>query len=106
MAMVTKAHPTKTTRERNPLEAHDVVPQRAQCGQDHQRGHRRQQDLAGLLDAGVAPDAAVEAEDPVGDEVDGQGQDEEHAEVLPVDGGGAIAEVGHLGGAVARPQRR
>ena len=78
----------------------DVVPQRAQSRQHHQRGQGRQQDLACLLDAGVAPDAAVETEHPVGAQVDGQGQDQEEAEVLPVDGGSAVPEVGHLGGSV------
>ena len=78
----------------------DVVPQRPQSREHHQRGQGRQQDLACLLDAGVTPDAAVETEHPVGAQVDGQGQDEEEAEVLPVDSGSAVPEVGHLGGSV------
>ena len=85
MAMVTKAQPTRTTTQRDSLEGgsssrcHELsISSHTSLNPASTRGgDRRQQDLARLLDAGVAPDAAVEAEHPVGAQVDDEGDDDE-----------------------------
>ena len=86
--------------ERDPLEV-DHAPHRTHRREQDDGDGGRQQHLPGLLDAGVAPDATVEAEHPVGAEVDHESEDQEQEEVLPVLGGRPVPQVGDLGHAVA-----
>ena len=71
--------------------------------QHHQDAHHhggRQDQLAGLLNAGVAPHPAVQPEDVVGHQRDDQGHGQEGGQVLPVQPWGLVPEVGDLGQAV------
>ena len=93
-------HPMTMTVDRHVLQP--VAP--AQRVEGHQHAHHdrgRQDQLAGLLGAGVAPHAAVEPEDVVGGQGDHQRHDQEDRQVLPVETGCLVPEVGDLGEAVS-----
>ena len=66
---------------------------------DHARG--RQDQLAGLFGSGVAPHPSVQAEDVVGHQGEDEDQTQEGGEMLPVETGCLVPEVGDLGQAVA-----
>ena len=100
MPMVANMHPDDDHGRSGPARIRSVLAQRVEGHQDGDGDRRREDQLAGLLDAGMAPHAPVEPEDVVGHERDHQGDDEEGGEVLPVEAGGLVPEVDDLGHAV------
>jgi hypothetical protein len=78
----------------------DGVPGGPEGDQHTQGGGHRQEELAGLVGAGVPPHAAVESEHLVGDDGDDDGHRQELHEVEPVAAGCPVTEVGDLGQSV------
>ena len=70
---------------------------RPEGDEDAEDGRRGEDDLAGLLGAGMPPHPPVQAEHPVRQQRDDDGDHQEAGEVLPVVGGGLVPEVGDLG---------
>ncbi len=108
MAMVTKAHPTNTTRSGTRSRS-DHVPQRAQGDQEDERRSRPTAGPGGPPRCRRSARCGRRGRRPSWRRGARPGRGQEQDEVLPVHGGRAVAEVGDLGHAVGgrrRPGRR
>ena len=100
MPMVANMQPTTTTISGTSSIRSGGRAGRGRPGRTRIDGGRQDQ-LAGLLDTGVAPHAAVEAEDVVGDQGDDHAPRGGTRRSAASSGPGLVAEVGDLGQAVA-----
>jgi hypothetical protein len=66
------------------------------CDQDSHRTKDGQEDLAGFLDARMAPHPAIEAKETVGRQLDDQSEGQEKSEVHPVVRRSPVAEIDDL----------